>query len=71
MVMASARSWCGDVPAPVAYAAALVGDQEVLRLTGPATVSERGPTLVLGPGTGSFLVIAFVSITAAAVRARL
>ncbi len=36
----------------VAYAAALVGDQEVLRLTGPATVSERGPTLVLGPGTG-------------------
>ncbi|WDS35447.1 glucokinase family protein [Pseudoxanthomonas sp.] len=36
----------------VAYAAALVGDQEVLRLTGPKHVSERGPTLVLGPGTG-------------------
>ena len=36
----------------VAYAAALVGDQEVLRLTGPEHVSERGPTLVLGPGTG-------------------
>jgi len=36
----------------VAYAAALVGDNEVLRLTGPATASERGPTLVLGPGTG-------------------
>lgn len=36
----------------VAHAAALVGDQEVLRLSGPASVSQRGPTLVLGPGTG-------------------
>lgn len=36
----------------VAHAAALVGDQEVLRLAGPAQACERGPTLVLGPGTG-------------------
>lgn len=36
----------------VAHAAALVGDQEVLRLAGPAQVPERGSILLLGPGTG-------------------
>lgn len=36
----------------VAHAAAQVDASEVLRLAGPETPSVRGPTLVLGPGTG-------------------
>ncbi|WP_312914092.1 glucokinase family protein [Stenotrophomonas sp.] len=35
----------------VAHAAAHINASQVLQLTGPATV-ERGPTLVVGPGTG-------------------
>lgn len=35
----------------VAHAAALVGQNEVLQITGPAQ-ARPGPTLVLGPGTG-------------------
>nr|WP_246189283.1 glucokinase family protein [Pseudoxanthomonas kalamensis] len=36
----------------VAHAAALVDASQVLQLTGPDTPPTRGPTLVLGPGTG-------------------
>lgn len=35
-----------------AHATALVGTHEILRLSGPETALERGPILVLGPGTG-------------------
>jgi glucokinase len=35
----------------VAHAAAHIGDNQVLQLTGPAD-APRGPTLVIGPGTG-------------------
>ncbi|MGB3393927.1 MAG: glucokinase family protein [Stenotrophomonas sp.] len=35
----------------VAHAAAHIGDSQVLQLTGPAD-APRGPTLVVGPGTG-------------------
>ena len=36
----------------VAHAATHVDASEVLRVTGPETPATRGPTLVLGPGTG-------------------
>lgn len=36
----------------VAHAATHVDASEVLRITGPETPATRGPTLVLGPGTG-------------------
>ena len=36
----------------VAHAAAQVDASQVLQLTGPAIAPARGPTLILGPGTG-------------------
>lgn len=36
----------------VAHAAAQVDASEVLQLTGPVDAAVRGPTLILGPGTG-------------------
>ncbi|WP_435304396.1 glucokinase family protein [Pseudoxanthomonas sp. LjRoot125] len=36
----------------VAHAAAQVDASQVLQLTGPAIAPTRGPTLILGPGTG-------------------
>lgn len=36
----------------VAHAAAQVDASEVLQLTGPVNAAVRGPTLILGPGTG-------------------
>ncbi|KAF1720504.1 glucokinase family protein [Pseudoxanthomonas wuyuanensis] len=36
----------------VAHAAAQVDASEVLQLAGPASAAVRGPTLILGPGTG-------------------
>lgn len=36
----------------VAHAAAQVDASEVLQLTGPTNAAVRGPTLILGPGTG-------------------
>ena len=35
-----------------AHAAAQVDASQVLQLTGPAIAPARGPTLILGPGTG-------------------